>query len=78
MAAGKIILASDLPVLTEVLNSENAVLCDPEDAAIWSRELGRIARGEPGYAERAARARQDVARYAWTERAARCLAAVKT
>lgn len=78
MAAGKIILASDLPVLTEVLNSQNAVLCDPEDAAGWARELKRIADGEPGYAERAARARHDVKRYAWTERAARCLAAIKT
>lgn len=75
MAAGKIIVASALPVLAEVLNEDNAVLCDPEDPAAWARELGRIAAGEPGYAERAARARRDVARYAWVERARRCLAA---
>jgi glycosyltransferase involved in cell wall biosynthesis len=75
MAAGKIIVASDLPVLREVLNSANAVLCDPEDPTAWARELSRIAAGLPGYSELAARARQDVSRYDWVERARRCVAA---
>lgn len=75
MAAGKTILASNLPVLAEVLDTGNAVLCDPADPAQWAAEIGRIAAGAPGYRERGEQARRDVGRYAWRERASRCLAA---
>jgi glycosyltransferase involved in cell wall biosynthesis len=75
MAAGKIILASDLPVLREVLNPANSVLCDPEDPSSWVVHLDRICRGEQGYAALADRARKDVEYYSWSKRAARCLGA---
>lgn len=75
MAAGKIILASNLPVLREVLNPGNSVLCDPEDPSAWVAHLERISRGEQGYRDLAERARRDVAHYSWSRRAARCLLA---
>lgn len=75
MAAGKIILASDLPVLREVLNPGNSVLCDPEDPSSWVEHLDRICRGDQRYAALADRARKDVEQYSWSRRAARCLGA---
>lgn len=39
MAAGKPIICSDLPVLREIFNSENAVLCCPDDVDSWASEL---------------------------------------
>ena len=35
MACGRPIVASDLPVLKEILSSNNAVLCQPEDLNEW-------------------------------------------
>lgn len=43
MAAGKAIVASDLPVLREVLTHEgNALLCDPADIEAWCLTLARL------------------------------------
>ena len=43
MAAGKVILCSDLPVLREVVTDrENAILCDPDDVSAWATKLSRI------------------------------------
>jgi glycosyltransferase involved in cell wall biosynthesis len=75
MAAGKIIVASNLPVLTEVLSEDNAVLCEPSDVSQWAHEIARIASGEVDYTARAAKARSDVEQYAWPKRASRCIAA---
>jgi glycosyltransferase involved in cell wall biosynthesis len=48
MASGKPILASDLPVLHEVLADERtALLCNPDDAAPWVRSIERLI-AEPG------------------------------
>jgi glycosyltransferase involved in cell wall biosynthesis len=44
MAAGKPIIASDLPVIKEILeNGINALLCDPEDLDAWSEALDLLA-----------------------------------
>lgn len=42
MASAKSIIASDLPVIREVLNERNAVLCDPEDLSAWEQALGSL------------------------------------
>ncbi len=43
MAAGKAILAADLPVLREVLrHEENALLAPPGDVEAWKRGLRRL------------------------------------
>lgn len=42
MAAKKAIIASDLPVLREVLNESNAILIDPEDINGWTETIKRL------------------------------------
>jgi glycosyltransferase involved in cell wall biosynthesis len=41
MATGRMIIASDMPVLREVLDETNAVLCAPEDIPAWREALQR-------------------------------------
>ena len=41
MAARRLIVSSDLPVIAEVLNEGNAVLCGPEEIDAWERALSR-------------------------------------
>ncbi|HLF36388.1 MAG TPA: glycosyltransferase [Anaerolineales bacterium] len=73
LATGRAILASDLPVLREILNETNAQLLPPDEPEVWREALLRLKK----YPERRARlgeqARQDAQRYSWTERARRAL-----
>jgi len=76
MAHGKAIVASDLPVLREVLHARNAVLVPPDDIEAWCGAIRRLhdprARAAVG-----ARARADFeAAYTWQRRAAAVLAGV--
>jgi glycosyltransferase involved in cell wall biosynthesis len=77
MAARRAILSSDLPVLHEVLNEENAVFCPPEDPQAWVRALGQLIQDEPGRARLGAAAWAKVGEYAWQERARRSLDGIK-
>ena len=73
MACGRAIISSDLPVIHEVLNERNAVLCPPEEADAWATALQKLL-DSPG--QRQALARQalaDVQQYSWIERARRAL-----
>lgn len=73
MAHRKAIVASDLPVLREILNETNAILVPPESPGDWASALIRLcdASVRQSLAEHAY---QDfVAKYTWTERAARIL-----
>jgi glycosyltransferase involved in cell wall biosynthesis len=71
MACGRAILSSDLPVLREVLNENNAVLVPPEDSTGWQAALSRLVGDEALRRRLGAQARSDVAQYTWQERA-RC------
>lgn len=74
MAAGRPIVASDLPVLREVLrHEENALLFPPGDPAALAAAVERLW-ADPELRKRLAEtARQDVQHFAWTERAGRIL-----
>lgn len=73
LASGRVILASDLPVIHEVLNEENAVLCPPENLPAWQAALAALL-ADPERCQRLGRkARRDAARYTWRERAQRAL-----
>ena len=74
MACQRAILSSDLPVLREVLNESNAVLCPPEDADAWVGALQALMNDETRRAALAKQAWHDVAAYTWQERARRSLA----
>lgn len=77
MAARRAIVASDLPVLREVLNEGNALLVRPDDLDDWIAALGACE--APSYRERhAAGAYADfLANYTWEKRAARALQGVQ-
>ena len=73
MACGRAIVSSDLPVIREVLDESNAVLCPPEDPEAWEHALQSLI-SDPARRERLARrAREAVERYTWIERARRAL-----
>jgi glycosyltransferase involved in cell wall biosynthesis len=69
MAAGRPIVASDLPSLREVLSEENAVFFEPDNAVSLAGAIMKVC-GDPNLARRVAdTARTDVARYTWSVRA---------
>lgn len=77
MAAGRAILSSDLPVLREVLNEENAVLLPPEDIDAWDRAIKRLSCDQGERLARGSRARDCATRYTWVERQRRALAGLE-
>ncbi len=75
MASGKAIVASDLPVLREVLtDGVNCLLCDPEEELQWRSALLRLKR-ESHFREQLGDRAKDVfeQRYSWSRRAKNCL-----
>jgi len=76
MAANRLIVSSDLPVLREILDETNAVLCPPDDTEAWCEAINR-ARNDPSWAEKIAeKARSDVERYTWRNRVRRILSSI--
>jgi glycosyltransferase involved in cell wall biosynthesis len=69
LASERAILSSDLPVLHEVLNDENAILLPPEDIGAWDGALTAIAHDDERRLRLARQARRDASRYTWTARA---------
>jgi glycosyltransferase involved in cell wall biosynthesis len=68
MAAGRVIVSSDLPVLREVLNETNAILCPPEDAYAWEQALRGLQMDPNAGQLLAIQARRDVEKYTWDAR----------
>jgi glycosyltransferase involved in cell wall biosynthesis len=73
LATGRAILASDLPVLREVLNENNAVLIAPEDIDAWNGALRVLEVNEDKRRALGNQARKDAEKYTWVERARRTL-----
>jgi glycosyltransferase involved in cell wall biosynthesis len=73
MAAGRVILTSDLPVLREVLDATMAVFCPSEDVAAWESALGELLNNERQRQTLGQSARRAVLRYSWIERSRRAL-----
>lgn len=73
LAAGKVILSSDLPVLHEVLNPGNAIFCPPEDVLAWQQVLAALLDDPQHRQQLGGQARRDAQRYAWRDRAQRAL-----
>jgi len=69
MACERAIVSSDLPVLQEVLNPENAILLPSEDIISWAEAIRKL-HYEPELRKKLAmQARQDASRYTWESRA---------
>jgi glycosyltransferase involved in cell wall biosynthesis len=73
MACGRAIISSNLPVIGEVLNDRNAVLCPPEDAEAWTSALEGLLADEEQRQALARTALQDAQAYTWLERARKAL-----
>jgi glycosyltransferase involved in cell wall biosynthesis len=72
LAAGRPIVASDLPALREVLHDgENALLVPPDDAQALSAALQRVTADRPLAVRLARRAFEDAQAYSWGRRAER-------
>jgi glycosyltransferase involved in cell wall biosynthesis len=61
-------MASDLPVLHEVLNDGNAMLLPPEDLDAWQKALFRLAADQRMRRELGEQARKDAGGYTWLKR----------
>lgn len=73
MASKRAIISSDLPVIREVLNPTNAVLCPPEDISAWSRSIEYLIADDNLRLTIAQQAWKDVQQYTWNERARKAL-----
>ncbi len=71
MAAGRPVIASDLPSLREILtDGQNGLLVDPKEPQAWEQAVERL-RQDPELALRlATQARKDAEAYGWPQRAA--------
>jgi glycosyltransferase involved in cell wall biosynthesis len=73
LASKRPIISSDLPVIREVLNPSNAMLCPAGDIEAWSHALGGLIYDEDKRHALAIQAWQDVQQYTWLERARKAL-----
>ena len=78
MSAGRPMICSDMPVLREVLNDDNAILVEPDNTKGWVSAIRKL-RDEPSHADKvAATALADFeANYTWDIRAERILDALR-
>jgi len=77
MACGRAIISSDLPVLREILNDENAVLLPPDDLTTWVTAIRDLSTNPEQRARLAAQAQQDVIQYSWRARAQNILSTIQ-
>jgi glycosyltransferase involved in cell wall biosynthesis len=73
LACGRPILSSDLPVLREILNPNNAVLLPAGDVSAWVKAIQELRLDPERSARLGEQARLDASRYTWEGRAAQIL-----
>jgi glycosyltransferase involved in cell wall biosynthesis len=73
LASGRPILASQLPVLREVLNDQNAILLPGDDVGAWAAALQSLATDAGARERLGAAARHSAQGYSWQARAAAIL-----
>lgn len=77
LACGRPILASDLPILREVLNKKNAVLLPISDLQAWTDALTTLAQHSAQRADLAQAGRKTAAQFSWQTRATRILRGIE-
>jgi len=73
MACERPIISSDLLVLQETLNQENAILLPPDDIDAWVKTIQELQSDADRRDELARQARRDAQQYSWQSRAERIL-----
>jgi glycosyltransferase involved in cell wall biosynthesis len=77
MAAGRPIIASDLPTIREVLKHEHsALLVDPRDLEAWAKAIDRLRQDRSLAVKLAVNARSEASNYSWLRRAKRIVHAI--
>jgi glycosyltransferase involved in cell wall biosynthesis len=74
LASARPIVASDLPILREILDDYNAVIVPSQDAPAWADALRQLANDPARRAALAAAARHTAGQHTWEQRARRLLA----
>ena len=69
MQSKSIIIASELPVLKEVLNQENAIFCNIKSTETWEEKITEILNNYSDYLYLAENAYIDSKKYTWQKRA---------
>ena len=77
MASGKVIIASDLPVLREILNENNCYFANPENVNDWIEKIKYISDHRDEAKGKAKKAQEDVKEYTWYKRAEKMLQLVE-
>ena len=77
MATGRLIISSDLPVLREVLNDGNSMLCEPEDVNAWRMAIKRALSDCALRKKLGSQAQRDVKEYEWRKRVRRVLSGIE-
>jgi glycosyltransferase involved in cell wall biosynthesis len=73
MAAGRAIVTSDLPVIREVLDENNAVFCEPDKLENWRIEIEALLGDQARRNELGKQAIEDVESHTWLARAEKIL-----
>jgi glycosyltransferase involved in cell wall biosynthesis len=73
LACGRVILSSDLPVIHEVLTTDNAIFCQPENVENWVETLQDVIDHPEKQIGLALQARNDAVQYSWIKRAQNAL-----
>jgi len=68
MASGRAIISSDLPVIREVLNEDNAYLVPPDDIDKWIKTIQHIQLNKEEALKKTNIAKKDVIKYSWNSR----------
>lgn len=77
MATGRAILASDLPMVREILDDEIARLLPPESVDAWQAELLSIKADDDARLRLGEKARAKASQFSWEQRAERALAGLE-
>ena len=78
LSAGRVIISSDLPVIHEVLNEENAIFCEPDDVDSWENAIADCLENIFLRETLASNAKRDALRYSWLARAEKTIFKIKT
>jgi glycosyltransferase involved in cell wall biosynthesis len=73
LAAGRALVASDIPVFREVLHEGIAVICPPDDSEAWIKAIASLRDVPENRARIGAQAKQEAVMYSWTRRASNTL-----
>ncbi len=77
LACTRPIVASDLPILREILNEDNAVILPSQDAPAWAAVLRQLSAHPARREALAAAARRTAQQNTWQQRAQRLLAGIR-